>query len=98
VNTAPAFTADLDEYFEELNYVERVSQTRSRLLEHLASGIQALQYGVVSLEQLRGNNISDFDFAEGSDGRDVAAFLDDAIRYARAAYAVVHTVIDKQTS
>lgn len=73
------------------------AKPEAELLEHLGAGIQALQYGVVSLEQLRGNNISDFDFAEGRDGRDVAAFLDESIRYARAAYAVVHTVIDKQT-
>lgn len=85
------------EYLRELDYVERICLTRRRLLEHLASGIQALQYGVASLEQLRGNHVCDVEFAQGRDGRDIATFCDDAIRYARAAYAVVHTIINKET-
>jgi hypothetical protein len=37
------------------------------------------------------------EFVDGRDVGDVATFLDDSIRYARAAYAVVHTVIDQET-
>jgi hypothetical protein len=43
------------------------------------------------------NSIYDVEFVDGRDGRDVATLLDDSIRYARAGYAVVHTVIDKET-
>ena len=35
----------------------------------------------------------DVEFASGRDGRDVAAHLDDAIRSARAGYAVVSMII-----
>ena len=50
-----------------------------------------------TLEQLRSNTIYDVEFVDGRDGRDVATFLDDSIRNTRAAYAVVHTVIDQET-
>ena len=50
-----------------------------------------------SLEQLRSNTIYDVEFVDGRDGRYVATFLDESIRNTRAAYAVVHTVIDQET-
>ena len=49
-----------------------------------------------ALAQLRSNTIYDVEFVDGRDGGDVATFLDDSVRYARAAYAIVHTVIDKE--
>ena len=91
--------ADLAEtraWLENLDHLERIGETRSQLLEHMAAGIQALQRATATFEQLRGNAIYDVEFVEGRDGRDIAALLDDSIRYARAAYAVVHTVIDKE--
>ena len=33
---------------------------------------------------------------QGRDGRDIATFIDDSIRLGRAAYAVMHAIIDKQ--
>lgn len=91
--------ADLEEtreWPENLDHLERIGETRSQLLEYMAAGIQALQRAIATFEQLRSNAIYDVEFVEGRDGRDVAAFLDDSIRHARAAYAVVHTVIDKE--
>lgn len=92
-----ALAAELD-HLRELDYIDRICHTRSTLLEHLTHGVAALQYGVARLEQLRGNHAYDTEFAEGRDGRDITTFLDDAIRFARAAYAVAHTVIDKETA
>jgi hypothetical protein len=92
--------ADLDEtreWLENLDHVKRIGETRNQLLEHTAAGIQALQRATATFEQLRSNTIYDAEFVEGRDGRDVATFLDDSIRHARATYAVVHTVIDKET-
>jgi hypothetical protein len=91
--------ADLDdrvEDFEDLDHFERIGATRGELLEHIAAGVQALQRAAGRLDQLRSNTIYDVEFVDGRDGGDVAALLDDSIRYARAAYAVVHTVIDKE--
>ncbi len=86
-----------DAEFAELDHVERIAETRSQLLNHLADAVKALQKASGSLAQLRSNSIYDVEFTDGRDGRDVATFLDDSIRQTRAAYAVVHTVIDKET-
>jgi hypothetical protein len=84
------------EQFDELDHLDQVSEIRGQLLGHMTSGIQAMQRAVTALNQLRSNRIYDVEFIDGRDGGDVATFLDDSIRYARAAYAVVHTVIDKE--
>ena len=76
---------------------DRIGETRGQLLEQMAAGIHALQRAATTIGQLRGISVYDVEFVDGRDGRDVATFLDDSIRYARAAYAVVHTVIDKET-
>ena len=83
--------AETRECLENLDHLERIDETRSQLLEHIAAGIQALQRAAATFEQLRSNAIYDVEFVEGRDGRDVATFLDDSVRHARAAYAVVHT-------
>lgn len=81
--------ADYDEHNE------LVGRTRDKLLTEIAGGISAFQRACEQLSQLRGP-VEDPDFVEGRDGRDVAQFLDDSIRIGRAAYAVVHTIIDKE--
>ena len=83
--------------FTELDRVERIGEARSHLLTHLSDAVKALQKAESSLEQLRSNAVYDVEFVDGRDGRDVATFLDDSIRNIRAAYAVVHTVIDQET-
>lgn len=83
--------------FAELDRIEQIGETRSDLLTHLSDAVKALQKAASSLEQLRSNTVYDVEFVDGRDGRDVATFLDDSIRGTRAAYAVVHTVIDKET-
>ncbi len=81
----------------ELDRIERIGETRSHLLAHISAAVKALQHATHTLEQLRSNSVYDVEFADGRDGRDVATFLDDSIRNTRAAYAVVHTVIDQET-
>jgi hypothetical protein len=84
------------ENVDDLAHLERIGATRSDLLEHMAAGVKALQRAAEALAQLRSNTIYDVEFVDGRDGGDVATFLDDSVRYARAAYAIVHTVIDKE--
>lgn len=83
--------------FAELDRIERIGETRGQLLTHLSDAVKALQKAADSFEQLRSNAVYDVEFVDGRDGRDVATFLDDSIRGTRAAYAVVHTVIDQET-
>lgn len=90
--------AALDDLHEasDLDHFERVGETRAQLLAHIAAGVQSLQSAADTLTRLCSNTICDVDFIDGRDGRDVAAFLDETIRNARATYAVVHAVIDKE--
>jgi hypothetical protein len=81
--------ADFDEH------AEQIGRTRDQLLTEIANGIASFQRAAEQLTQLRGP-VDDPEFVEGRDGRDVAKFLDDNIRIGRAAYAVVHTIIDKE--
>jgi hypothetical protein len=96
MHTYPALD-DIPDQLDELDHLERIGEIRSQLLGHIAESIQSMQRAAASLEQLRSNSIYDAEFVHGRDGGDVSTFLDDSIRYARAAYAVVHTVIDKET-
>ncbi len=83
--------------FAELDRIKRIGETRGHLLAHICAAVKALQNAARTLEQLRSNTIYDVEFVDGRDGHDVATFLDDSIRNTRAAYAVVHTVIDQET-
>ena len=96
MHTYPALD-EIPDHLGELDHLERIGEIRSQLLGHIAESIQSIQRAAATLEQLRSNSIYDAEFVDGRDGGDVSTFLDDSIRYARAAYAVVHTVIDKET-
>ncbi len=95
MSTHAAFNDGIDA-IKDLDQLERISDTRSQLLEHIAAGIRALQRAPDTLNRLRSNTIYDVEFVDGRDGGDVVRFLDDSIRCARASYAVVHTVIDQE--
>ncbi|MGV7570785.1 hypothetical protein PJL70_08240 [Mycobacterium kansasii] len=93
MNTFAALDHDLHD-IGELDHLERIGETRAQLLAHIAAGIESLQSAADTLDRLCSNTVYDADFIDGRDGRDVAAFLDETIRNARATYAVVHAVID----
>jgi hypothetical protein len=78
-------------------HAEMISQARAEVLEELAGGLKALERADAGIAQLRSNAVHDVELVEGRDGRDLAAFIDDSIRLGRAAYAVMHTIIDKET-
>lgn len=76
---------------------ERISQIRGQLLTELTAGVGAMQRAAVTLEQLRGTQLCDLELVDGRDGRDIAVLVEDSIRYGRAAYTVMHAIIDKET-
>ena len=82
-------------YVDE-DLTEQRDQARAQLLADLCAGITATQRAAVTLERLRSNDLYDIELVDRRDGRDIASLLDDSIRYARAAYAVVHMIIDKE--
>ena len=78
------------------DHTEMISQARGQVLTELAAGLKALQRAGAGEAELRGA-LDDDDLVQGRDGRDVATFIDDSIRLGRAAYAVLHAIIDKET-
>ncbi|PJE17958.1 MAG: hypothetical protein CK429_05445 [Mycobacterium sp.] len=91
--TLPA-SAEFDDF--EREHLQRIDHLRTNLLTHLSNGVHTTQQALNTLQRLRDNDVYDTEFTDGRDGDDIAAFLNESIRYLRAAYAVVHTVIDKE--
>ncbi|PJE04735.1 MAG: hypothetical protein CK428_27380 [Mycobacterium sp.] len=92
--TIPA-SAEVDDF--EREHLGRIDDLRAALLTQLATASDTLHRAAATLARLRDNDIYDVEFADGRDGDDIAAFLGDSIRFVRASYALVHTVIDKET-
>jgi hypothetical protein len=82
--------ADYDEH------TETISKARAQVLADLAEGLGALERAAAGVIQLRSGALHDIELTDGRDGRDVSTSLDDCIRLGRAAYAVLHAVIDKE--
>jgi hypothetical protein len=78
-------------------HAEMISQARGQVLDELAAGLKALERANAGIAELRSNAVHDIELVEGRDGRDLATFIDDSIRLGRAAYAVMHAIIDKET-
>jgi hypothetical protein len=78
-------------------HAEMISQARAQVLAQLAAGLKALQSAGTGIAELRSNALYDVELVEGRDGRDLTTFIDDSIRFGRAAYAVMHAIIDKET-
>jgi hypothetical protein len=78
-------------------HTEMIGQARGQVLTELAAGLKALQRAAAGVAELRSNAVHDIELVDGRDGRDLATFIDDSIRFGRAAYAVMHAIIDKET-
>jgi len=78
-------------------HTEMIGQARGQVLTELAAGLKALQRAGAGVAELRGRALDDVELIQGRDGRDVATFIDDSIRLGRAAYAVMHAIIDNET-
>ncbi|MCW1959847.1 MAG: hypothetical protein KIH64_015140 [Mycobacterium sp.] len=75
---------------------DELTAKRSELLTHLTYGIRVMEHAAELLDDLRSGAAEDVELVEGRDGRDCAAHLDAAVRTARAAYAVLHVVFEKE--
>ena len=74
---------------------DAVTAKRAELLTHLTYGIR-VEHAAELLDDLRSGAAEDVELVDGHDGRDCAAHLDAAVRTARAAYAVLHIVFEKE--
>lgn len=71
---------------------ENLANARAVLLTELATGVQALQRAASHVKALMD---VDAGFIEGCDGRHIGVHIDDALRFSRSAYAVVHMIADQ---
>ena len=78
------------------DHEDAVADKRAELLSHLTYAIRVLQHSCDLVTELRGKETDDAELIEGRDGRDVAAHLDASVRTARAAFAVLHCVFEKE--
>ena len=73
----------------------QIDERRIQLTTALTTALAALAKASTAIAELTSNQVYDTEFAEGHDGADVAAFIDDSLRYTRAAYAIAHTVTER---
>lgn len=71
---------------------ENLADARAALLTELAATVQALQRAAGHVKALMD---VDAGFIEGCDGRHIGVHIDDALRFSRSAYAVVHMIADQ---
>jgi hypothetical protein len=67
---------------------------RADLICAMNTALSALDQAAKSVAALMSNRVYDSEFAEGNIGGDVTAFLDDSLRFTRAAYARTREVTD----
>ena len=70
-----------------------IDDARTELFGALTDTINTLTRAQRATTRLAGP-LYDPEYAEGVEGSDTAAFIADSLRYTRAAYAIIHRVID----
>lgn len=86
------------DYTEEDFYTDHamlIDEHRIKLTTALNTALAALHNASISLAELTSNHVYNVEFAEGHDGGNVAAFIDDSLRFTRAAYAITHTITER---
>ncbi len=71
-----------------------IDDHRADLICAINGALNALTRARSSLTALMSNQVYDIAFVEGSTGGDVAAFLDDSLRFTRAAHLLTREVTD----
>jgi hypothetical protein len=80
-----------DDYYTD--HAIEVDQRRITMTTALNTALAALDQASTALAALTSNPVYDVEFAEGHDG--AAKFLDDSLRYTRAAYAIAHAITSR---
>lgn len=77
------------------DWAMEIDQRRITLTTALNTALAALAKASTAIAELSSNQVYDVEFAEGHDGADVTAFIDDSLRYTRAAYSIAHTITER---
>ena len=82
-----------DDFYTE--HAMLIDEHRIKLTTALNTALAALHHASRALAELTSDSVYDVEFAEAAAGGDVAAFIDDSLRFTRAAYAIAHTVTER---
>ncbi|MFL0243545.1 hypothetical protein [Mycobacterium sp. SMC-17] len=81
-----------DLYADHYTYI---SELRDKLDDLLAGIVATGQTAGKTLKELTSNSVYDVELVETDAGADLEQFLTDALRNARAAYRIVHDLIER---
>ena len=79
---------------EPTDHEIEIEQHRGALVISLLSAVNALTNAQRSLAALMSDQVYDVEFAEGAAGLDLMAFIDDSLRFTRAAHRCASEVTD----
>lgn len=89
--TTTDFT-EADLYTEQAMHID---EHRIKLTTALNNALAALRNASMALAELTSNHVYDAEFAEGHTGGDVAALIDDSLRFTRAAYTITADITER---
>ncbi|ORA29294.1 hypothetical protein [Mycobacterium aquaticum] len=89
-------TSDYTEADFYSDHAIEIDERRVKLIAELNTALGALQKASTVLTELCSNQVYDLEFAEGTAGDDVSAFIADSLRYTRAAYTVTHDITERR--
>lgn len=80
----------------ETDWATEIDQARIELDGALVDAINALTRAQRALTTLTSDQVFDIEFTEDPRGADTGSFIADSLRNCRAAYHIVHRVIDDE--
>lgn len=83
-------------HLDNPNWAAEFDQARLSLDGALVDAINALTRAHRALTTLTSDQVFDTEFADNTQGDDIASFLTDSLRNTRAAYHIAHRVIDDE--
>lgn len=86
------YFTEADVYTDQAMHID---ERRIALTTALNTALAALRNASMALAELTSNHVYDVEFAEGHDGGDVAAFIDDSLRFTRAAYTIAADITER---
>ncbi|MUL48386.1 hypothetical protein FZI85_27735 [Mycobacterium sp. CBMA293] len=79
----------------ELDHYAEISALRDKLTGELAQILSTGMAAATTLRDLQSNSVYDVELCECTAGDDVQKFIDDAMRFTRAAYTVLHDLTER---
>jgi hypothetical protein len=77
------------------DWAMQVDERRIAVTTALNTALAAPHKASAAIADLTSDGVYDVEFAEGHDGADIAAFIDDSLSNTRAAYAIAHTITER---